>query len=121
MGDGAQPKSPTDKVDNTIPARKKKKMVRRKKLLTLAVGDGVSMDEILSYVERALVGPVRGRNLNQDSLNKWVANSSGSILSPLSEVTKLVKCWFMVLLPSKKEADTILKRNWEMVGVPIIL
>lgn len=70
------------------------------------------MDDIPTYAQRVLVDHARGRNLNQASLNKWVADSWGSILSPLSEVTKLVKGWIMVLLPSK---------NWEMVGVPIIL
>lgn len=42
-------------------------------------------------------------------------------MTPLPEVTKLVKGWFMVLLPSKEEVETLLKHNWEMAGIPIIL
>jgi hypothetical protein len=79
------------------------------------------MDEVPSFVERDLVGHARGRNLNQSSLNKWVADSWGSVISPLPEVTKLVRGWFLVLLESKQEADTLLQKNWIMVGVPIIL
>ena len=70
----------------------------KKKLCTLAVGEGVSMDVIPDYAKRALVGHARGRNLNQASLNRWVAESWDSTLSLLPEVTELVKGWFMLLL-----------------------
>lgn len=79
------------------------------------------MDEVPSFAERALVGHARGRNLNQSSLNKWVADTWGYVISPLPMVTKLVRGWFLVLLESKQEADTLLQKNWTMAGVPIIL
>lgn len=74
-GDGTLPKSPIDKINGTIPTRKKKISVRRKKFHTLEIGDSVSMDEVPSFTERALVGHARWRNLNQSSLNKWVVDS----------------------------------------------
>ena len=61
---GSSPNSSSEKAKGSLPVRKKEKFVRRKKLSTLAVGDGVSMDEIPSYAERALVVHARGRNLS---------------------------------------------------------
>lgn len=70
MGEGANINSPPHIVEGSAPAKKKKKIVRRKKFCSLAVGEGISMEDIPNYAERALVGHARGRNLNQISLNR---------------------------------------------------
>ena len=64
---------------------------------------------------------MRGRNSSLESLRKWVSINWGTKLSSPPEVTKLMKDWFMFLLPSKKEAETLLTSTWEMAGVPIVL
>lgn len=55
---GTRPKSTLDKIDGSFPKGKKKRSVRRQKFFKLVVGDGVSMDEVPSFAERALVGHV---------------------------------------------------------------
>lgn len=55
------------------------------------------------------------------SLRKWASTNWGSKVSSLPEVTKLMKGWFMFLLSSKEDVDTLLTGMWEMAGVPIVL
>lgn len=95
--------------------------MRKKRVSSLAIGDGVDLEDMSTYANRAQVGHARGRNLSQGFLKKWVITNWGSKVSSLPEVSKLMKGWFVFLMASKEDVDLMLTGMWEMVGVPIVL
>ena len=101
--------------------KKKPRAVRKKRVLSLALGEGVAVVDMPTYVDRALVGHTRGRNLNRSFLRNWVAEKWGSQLAILPEVSKLMKGWFVFLMDSKDDADRMVSSRWEMAGVPIVI
>lgn len=90
---------------NICPLKKKPKPVLKKRVLSLALGKGVAIEDMSTYVKRALVGHVRGRNLSLGFLKKWVTSNWGSQVSTLLEVSKLMKGWFVFLMASKEDAN----------------
>lgn len=94
--------------------------MRKKRVLSLDLGDSVALEDMSTYAERALVGHARGRNLSLGFLQKWVNTNCGSQVSTLSEVSKLMKGWFVFLMASKEDVDQMVSGRWEMVGVPIV-
>lgn len=48
---GSSPSSSGEQREGVFPARKKPKLVRKKRVSSLAIGDGVSMKEIHTYAE----------------------------------------------------------------------
>ena len=117
----SSPLSASDQRRNVSPTKKKPKPVRKKGVLSLALGDDVALEDMSTYVERALVGHAQGRNLSLGFLKKWVNTNWGSQVSTLPEVSKLMKGWFVFLMASKEDADRMVLGRWEMVGVPIVL
>lgn len=85
------------------------------------MGDGVMMANVSIYSKRALVGHARVRHLSLGFLRKWEITNWGSMVSSPPEVSRLAKGWFIFLLYSKVEVDTLLEGMWEMAGVPIVL
>lgn len=79
-GGGSSDSSFVGYSDGSRTSKKKQKSVRPKKLLRLAIGDGVSMAEAPSFADRALVGHARGRNLSVGFLKRWLdLNWSGKV------------------------------------------
>lgn len=103
------------------PKKKKPRAVRKKRVHSLALGAGVVVVDMPIYVDRALVGHARGRNLSRSFLRKWVEENWGSQLSTLLVVNKLMKGWFSFLMASKDDANRVVLGRWEMAGVPIVL
>lgn len=95
--------------------------MKKKRVSSLALHDGVAMEDMTTYADRALFGHARGLNLSLGFLRKWAITNYGSKVSSLLEATKLMKGWFVFLMSSKDEADMMLTDMWEMVGVPIVL
>lgn len=106
---------------NVVPAKKRPKSVRKNRVLSLALGEGVALEDMSTYAERDLVGPAQGRNLCQGFLKKWVSSNWGSQVSVFPEVSKLMKGWFVFLMASREDADRLVSSRWEMAGVPIVL
>lgn len=120
-GGGVSDSSSAGKFDGSSTGRKKPKFVRPKKLLTLAIGDRVTMEEAPLFVDRALVGHARGRNLSIGFLRRWVESNWSNKLPSLARVSKRMKGWFMFMMLSKEKAESVLSSLWEMAGVPIVL
>jgi hypothetical protein len=118
---GVSPTSLSKQREVVSPVRKKPKFVQKKRVPSVAVGDRVTMDNVTTYSERALVGHARGRHFSLGFLRKWAITNWGSKVSLPPEVSKLIKGWFVFLLSSKEAADTLLVGMWEMVGLPIVL
>ena len=79
------------------------------------------MEEAPIFVNRALVGHARGRNLSIGFLRWWVETNWSSKLPSLPRVSKLMKGWFMFMMSSKDEAESVLSSSWEVAGVSIVL
>ena len=92
-------------VAQEVKKKKKKQAVRKKRVLSLALGAGVEMVDMQMDSDRALVSHARGRNLSKSYLCNWVADHWGSLLSTLPEVKKLMKGWFSLLMASKEDVD----------------
>lgn len=58
--------------------KKKLRVVRKKRVHSLALGVGVVVVDMLIYADRALVGHARGKNLSRSFLRKWVEENWGS-------------------------------------------
>lgn len=101
--------------------KKKSRVVRKKRVHSLALGVGVAVVDKPIYVDQALVGHARGRNLSKSFLRKWVEENWGSQLSTLLVVNNLMKGWFSFLMASKDDVDRMVLGRWEMAGVPIVL
>ena len=95
--------------------------MRKKRVSSLTIGGGVSIEDISSYVEWPLVEHARGQHLSLVFLKKWETTSRGSKVSSPPKVTKLMKGWFVFPMSSKEEVDMFLEGMWEMAGVPIVL
>lgn len=74
-GGGSLNSSSVSFSDDCQTGKKKQKSVRLIKLLRLDIGDGISMAEAPYFVEKALVGHARGRNLNTGFLNRWLEHN----------------------------------------------
>lgn len=103
------------------PVRKKPKSILRKRVPSLAVGDGVMMENLSIYSKHALDGHARGKHLSLGFLIKWAITNWGSKVSSPPVVSRMTKGWFVFLLSSKVEANTVLAGMWEMARVPIML
>jgi hypothetical protein len=82
-----------NEVRREVPTAKKKS----KLVLSLALGEGVALEDMSTYAERDLIGHARGRNLSRGFLKKWVLSNWGTQLSTLSEVSKFDEG--LVLIP----------------------
>lgn len=65
--------------------------MRKNRVSSLSLGDGVDFKDMSRYANRDLVSHARGCNLSQGFLNKWVISNLGSKVSSMPEVSKLMK------------------------------
>ena len=93
----------------------------RKRRDKLVLGVDVSMVEAEDLSLTAVVGHVRGKRIGRDFLRRWAADQWNLLLESAPEVLVLTKGWFSFILHSKEEVDAVLRRQWSMLGVPIVL
>lgn len=107
-GGGSSNSSLTGFFDDCQSSKKKQKSVRLIKLMRLAIGDGVSMAEAPTFAENALMGHAQGRNLSVGFLKRWLELNWSRKVQTLPQVTKLMKGWFLFMMASKDEAESVL-------------
>jgi len=107
---------------NAPSVKKKPKAVStRPRKGKLVLGLDVEMAEAEDFSKVAVVGHARGRRFSIGFLRRWVAGQWMSLVPCAPEIRVLTKGWFSFIFHSSAEVDAVLRRHWEMAGVPIIL
>lgn len=101
--------------------KKPKAVTSRPRKDKLVLGIDVEMVEVEDLSKVAVVGHARGKHFSIGFLRRWVA-TQWKVLVPISlEIRVLTKGWFSFIFHSSTEVEVVLRRHWEMNGVPIIL
>ena len=95
-----------------------KDLKRRDKLV---LGVDVSMKQAEDLSLTAVVGHARGKYFGRGFLRRWAAEQWKDLVDCVPEVRVMTKGWFAFILPCKEKVEAVLRRQWTMNGVPIIL
>jgi len=104
-----------------VPKKKPKAVTNRPRKDRLVLGIDVEMEEVEDLSKVAVVGHVRGKRFSIGFLRRWVDGQLKVLVPIAPEIRVLTKGWFSFIFHSSAEVEAVLRRQWVMNRVPIIL
>jgi hypothetical protein len=93
--------------------KKQRKVIKSQgKGISLVVGKDVRVEQVVSLLDKTLVGKILGRKMGLDSLNTWIQSHWGSILEKGPTFHLLERGWIRFIFHSEVDAMCILWGQW---------